>query len=153
VSGRVLRGAVAGDGHERGDGVLEALGRAVRLLAAAQVGIPLREVVAVAGEAPKTERALTGIEGLELPAEQRSVEGLGAVGSRVLSSLKFHVPGWLTNWAPWCSCACHTQNATPSGSASMAMRPASRTSNGSTSTRPPASFAFAAASSALSTQT
>jgi hypothetical protein len=48
--------------------------------------------------------------------------------------------------------ACHTQNAAPSGSASIAMRPASITSNGSISTAPPASRAFAAASSALSTQ-
>ena len=55
--------------------------------------------------------------------------------------------------APLCCLASHTQKAAPSGSMHTAMRPASMTSKGSVSTRPPASRTFAAAASALSTQT
>ncbi len=48
---------------------------------------------------------------------------------------------------------CQTQRIAPAGSWSTAMRPESRTSKASIITVPPASFAFAAASSALSTVT
>ena len=66
--------------------------------------------------------------------------------------LKFSEPCSLTTFAPLCSFACQTQNAAPSGSVSTAIRPASMTSKGSIATPPPASRAFAAVSSALSTQ-
>jgi hypothetical protein len=70
----------------------------------------------------------------------------------VFSSLKFQVPGSLTSCAPLCPFACQTQNTAPEGSENTAMRPASKTSNGSTSSFPPAAFTFSAVSSALSTQ-
>src|SRR5947207_981053 len=55
--------------------------------------------------------------------------------------------------APRWSFACQTENAAPSGSVNTAIRPASMTSNGSVSMRPPAWRTFAAASSALCTHT
>ena len=73
--------------------------------------------------------------------------------SRVLSSLKFQVPGSLTSCAPLVSLASQTQNTAPDGSANTAMRPASEMSNGPMSTLPPASSTALAVSSALSTAT
>jgi len=72
---------------------------------------------------------------------------------RAASCPSSRAPGSLTSWAPLCSFACHTQNTAPDGSANTPMRPAPSTSNGSVSTLPLASSTFAAALSALSTQT
>ena len=52
-----------------------------------------------------------------------------------------------------CRPACHSENGAPCGSAQTAIRPASKTSNGSESTLPPASCTARTVSSALSTAT
>ena len=69
----------------------------------------------------------------------------------MLRSLKFQLPGALTTSAPVCSPACQTLNTAPSGSAKIAIRPASKMSNGSVTTVPPFARTRSTASSALST--
>ena len=56
-------------------------------------------------------------------------------------TFSFHiiVPGSVASWAPMCSFACQTPKTAPTGSCASTMRPASKTSIGSSRTVPPAS--------------
>jgi hypothetical protein len=67
--------------------------------------------------------------------------------------LKTTPPCSFTASAPRCRLGCHTAIGAPSGSANIAIRPASNTSNGSLMMVAPAASALAAVSSALSTHT
>jgi len=78
---------------------------------------------------------------------------LAPSGSRVISSFHDSEPGSLTMPAPWCARACQTLNGAAAGSATMAIRPESKTSNGSENTFPPAAGTLAAVASASSTAT
>lgn len=60
--------------------------------------------------------------------------------SRVWTSAQFIVPGSPRNSDPMWLRACHTPKTPPVGSAAIVIRPASKTSNGSISTFPPASW-------------
>lgn len=59
---------VARHRHEPSHRVLEALGRAVRRHATAQIGLAPREVVPVAGAAPHSEVGLAQVDRVGLPA-------------------------------------------------------------------------------------
>jgi len=63
---------------------------------------------------------------------------MAALGSVVLSSFQHREPGSFTTAAPACVPGCHTANAAPPESSKSAVRPASETSIGGRSTRPPA---------------
>ena len=60
-------------------------------------------------------------------------------------------PCSLSTRVPMCCLGCQSPKAAPCGSATKAMRPESKMSNGSSSTLPPAALTFSAVSSALST--
>ena len=62
-------------------------------------------------------------------------------------------PGSLTISAPPCSPSCQSPSTAPSGSATIAIRPPSRLSNGSRDTLPPARSTRSAAAAASSTCT
>ena len=70
-----------------------------------------------------------------------------------MSSFQQSVPGSLTSCAPVCWLGCHSPITAPSGSAKMAMRPASITSIGGAKTVPPLAVTLATVSSTLSTLT
>ena len=71
----------------------------------------------------------------------------------MLSWLRLSAPGSFTTSAPMALRDCHAQKTAPVGSWSVAMRPASITSNGSASTFAPSSRALAVIASASSTVT
>ena len=70
-----------------------------------------------------------------------------------MSSFQQNVPGSLASCAPVCWLGCQRPMTAPSGSAKIAMRPASMTSIGGMNTVPPLADTLATVSSALSTLT
>ncbi|GAB3948296.1 hypothetical protein GCM10027614_45110 [Micromonospora vulcania] len=66
------------------------------------------------------------------------------------SSFQLIAPGMLNTSAPGIASGCQTLNVAPAGSAKTAIRPRSKTSNGGTTTCPPARSTRPATSSASS---
>ena len=114
---------VAGDRLQRRDHVDEA-GRGAHLLhLGTQARRRLLEVVAIARQASTSGPPPAPAPPIRTPHRRRPV---ARSTSRVASPLKFNAPCSLTTVAPLCRPACHRWNDAPSGSVTMAIRPASR---------------------------
>jgi hypothetical protein len=85
------------------------------------------------------EADATAQDAYRLMLREHIAPALRELGFRRVPLLKFTAPCSLTAAEPRCDPGCHTQKTAPSESANTPIRPASNTSNGSESTRPPAS--------------